>query len=329
MTKTKIQHYVPKVYLRYFASSDEKIHILDKVSLETRHQHISHVACQSYFYDINFKKLIEDNTNTLDDFSDKEIEMLKDLDEQYLENFFSKTIENDLPKYFNNILAAYNLIRPEKYKKAKVFNKKQKFLLSILITYQILRTKEFRNTINQLYLSLIKTISKKFNNVNLDGINMEVKKELESLFHSDFIMNNEFIERTANIINDHIWIFGINNTDIPLYTSDNPIVKKGNLNNGPYGNSGLASKGVELAYPINNKIILLILEKTYFNYFRSRNLKFFKLKDEKMIKYYNSLQVFESNRQVFCKNNNFDLAKKMCNKYPKYRKENRNRFEIN
>lgn len=329
MTKTKIQHYVPQVYLRYFASSDEKIHIFDKVSLETRHQHIRHVACQSYFYDVNFKKLIEDNTNNLDDFSDKEIEILKDLDEQYLENFFSRTIENDLPKYFNNILAAYNLILPDKYEGTKVFNKKQKFILSILITFQILRTKEFRNTVNQLYLSFVETILKKFHDFNLDGIKMEVKKELESLFHSSFIMNNELIEEIANIINNHIWIFGVNNTQIPFYTSDNPIVKKGHLENSFYSNSGLASKGVEIAYPINSKIILLMFEKTYFNHFRDRNLKFYKMKDEKKIKYYNSLQVFESNRQVFCKIDDFDLAKKMCTKYPKYRKENRDRFEIN
>jgi hypothetical protein len=148
MNKTKIQHYVPQVYLRYFASSDEKIYIFDKSKLQTRFQHIKHAACQSYFYDLNFENLVEESRDELDDFTDEEIEEMKKIDEQYLEKFFSKTIENDLPKFFDKVLASFNFIQRDKYHKTQILTQKQKFEFSFLISFQLLRTKEFRNMIN-------------------------------------------------------------------------------------------------------------------------------------------------------------------------------------
>jgi len=329
MNKTKIQHYVPQVYLRYFASSDEKIYIFDKKKLQTRFQHIKHAACQNYFYDIDFDTLVEESKDELGEFTDEEIEEMKKIDEQYLEKFFSKTIEMSLPKFFDKILASFNFIQRDKYHKTQILTKNQKFEFSFLISFQLLRTKEFRNTINQAYLTFIETLLKKFHNLSLEGVLMEIRKELESLHHAAFLMNNEFIEQIANIINNYIWIFGINRTEIPFYTSDNPIVKNGHADKSFYGNAGLASKGVEIAYPINSKLILLIREKSYFSNFKDNNLKFYELNNKENIKYFNSLQVFGSNRQIFCRSDNFKLVREILNEYPEYRKEDRKRFDVN
>lgn len=67
-------------------------------------------------------------------------------------------------------------------------------------------------------------------------------------------MNKTIMESLSR----HIWYVGVNLTQIPLYTSDNPIVKCPNkLENGK-SHFGLASEGIEIIYPITSRLALIM-----------------------------------------------------------------------
>ena len=55
---------------------------------------------------------------------------------------------------------------------------------------------------------------------------------------------------------------------------------------------------------------------------KSRNL------DAENVKYYNSLQVLDSERQIYCEQPDFDLVKDMIKKNPTLGEINRERIEI-
>lgn len=63
------------------------------------------------------------------------------------------------------------------------------------------------------------------------------------------------------VLTDHIWLIGNNDTKSPLYTSDNPLVSRGH-----YGGTGLATVGIEIAFPLTPKYVLLLYERTAFQH---------------------------------------------------------------
>ena len=58
MAETKKEHYVPRCYLRNFASLEERINVFDKEKMQTRkNQRILDVAMENRFYDLNIATL--------------------------------------------------------------------------------------------------------------------------------------------------------------------------------------------------------------------------------------------------------------------------------
>lgn len=50
------------------------------------------------------------------------------------------------------------------------------------------------------------------------------------LLHAQMILDEENVTKLALIFRDKLWFVSINETDLPLYTSDNPIVRYGHCN---------------------------------------------------------------------------------------------------
>lgn len=94
------------------------------------------------------------------------------------------------------------------------------------------------------------------------------------------------------------------------------------------GNFGIASKGIEIAFPITPHLILILKDLEIFsNEIHNHNHFHFILNEENII-YYNSLQVLQSYRNVFNKDDNFELAKEIVNNKPYLKDSKRFRWEI-
>ena len=108
--------------------------------------------------------------------------------------------------------------------------------ISLYMAIQMIRSKEFRENIKEMYERLPLLLMKKNAKTDegreyINSIELEIKnKNHLKLLHSQFLMDEEMVSDVAVRLRSKIWVIGYNKTDIPFITSDNPVVK--------YGHSG-------------------------------------------------------------------------------------------
>ncbi len=125
----------------------------------------------------------------------------------------------------------------------------------------------------------------------------------------------------------HLWVIGINESEHPLYTSDHPVVRRGNkhVNGSPL--TGANDPGIEFAFPLDSRHILLILERTHFAICAQFDRRSVRLPPE-MIRDYKELQVLRSNQRIYCANDDFDLAREVCTAHPEICDPKRSRVVV-
>lgn len=316
MSRVKNQHYVPQCYLRKFGDSNEKINVFDKSKNEIRfNQSINNIASQRFFYDIDFKSMN-------DEIESKGIEIPRDLkeftsntDKQLIENWFSSTVEPLLLKVINNIQATYSLVNSDKLYEINVINDSLRLELLFLLSIQIMRTMEFREAfVNQVPSMMLKMI-KKFegkNDLDFKDLDIEYRKEFKPLLHAQWLLDEEMHMSIMGSLNNHILYIGINSSEIPLYTSDNPVVKCPHKAEEGKSYFGLESEGIEIIYPLTPRLAIVMREREYHNQYSIFENKFKSLTINDVV-IYNSLQIEQCYRTVFSLDKEFRLAKEICN----------------
>ena len=340
MSKVLNQHYVPQSYLKYFSRDGEQIFCFNKFNQTQFKNNVRNVASERAFYDFP-----EDITQP---------EHI-----QIIEQFFSG-LENEQNKFLKHLQKKiYNIfelsLKPKhigKVYSVKVLTEEQRKDLAYVIAIQFLRTREFRNFMMEMrepteiitngilegeILDLIakyeKFLSIKLKKYSIDNLISKIKNQCSDniskiydndkglpVIHAKFIF--EHYEDFAKILQNHICMIGINDTDKPLFTSDNPVIKYSHLSH-----SGIASEGIEIAFPLNSKIILIMLERQHFYQCINQDSKIFPLTIND-VEHYNKLQVFNSNRFVFSSDNCFENVKNICQEYPEVCSKDRNRIKI-
>jgi len=102
--------------------------------------------------------------------------------------------------------------------------------------------------------------------VGRENMAEEFKEELDEMKDEESLreLQNNLIKDAssdfANILAALDWHLFLNETDLPYYTSDFPVVKHNELDFGPYGNLGLRNRGVQIYFPLTPWMLLLIVE---------------------------------------------------------------------
>lgn len=303
MSKVKTQHYVPRFYLKNFMDSNERIWVYDKKNKSTFNPSIINVACENFFYD------------------NDEIDLVFD-EEQYLEKFYS----SKEAKFAPFLLEFITKLESDKI---NVITSDDRETFSNYLVLQIDRTKEHREESIQFYQAIIKQLRAKgvtedqIKEFGFDEEEINPKElHLESILTS-FKMDKTFID----ILKDHIWLVFKNETTQPFYTSDNPIVKKAHIIDKFFSNEGYASPGIEIAFPISSKFILVLCEREYFKERENLENKKISLSDINFVNYYNSLQVIKSYRQVYAITKSFEIVEELLLKMPNSFNIDRKRVE--
>lgn len=293
MKKVKKQHYVPQFYLKRFTKDGNSLFVFDKIEKRIFETNMINVANERYFYDITW----HGDLSTLDtQLIEKELARI--------ETLFSENIE---------LLLA-------EVEKRKNFAKTDMSTLGNFIVIQWLRTKNFRTAYIEDWKKMIKgELNKELKARNIkiseNEYEIRIKEDFQKVMHNHIIFNWNFLFKVLNLIKNHIWFIGINNTSINFITSDNPVVKKPHLTS-----DGIASKGIEIALPLSLRYILILWERSYFKDFINLDCKAKYLSISK-VKYYNNLQLQQSYRQVFSHINNLDncingvKSQQLTNKY--------------
>ena len=133
--------------------------------------------------------------------------------------------------------------------------------------------------------------------------------------HAEHLLDAAKVRTMAGDLERHLWVIGINETEHLFYTSDHPVVRRGNQTAGGRPLIGPRDPGIEYVFPLDSRHILLILERTHFADWKKHDNKAVRLNPEQ-VRGYNELQVLRSNQRIYCANEDFDLARDICAAHP-------------
>jgi hypothetical protein len=304
MTQVKRQHYVPRSYLTRFTSNGDSLCVFDKIRQKTFRTNITNVACEKYFYDIPEDSAIQVR-----------------IDPQAVEKLLA-AIEGGFS------FAVESLLKAVSKKKRRVIKRNQKQAMAYFLTIQLLRTRDHRNLITESLEKMGEALLLKTSDYSPDDFRVVADEEWVTLFQSQFMFSPQARKTFMRALCQHIWFVGVNDAEQPFYTSDNPVVRKGHYRDSFRSFSGIASPGIEIAFPLSPRCILVLCGRTAFRHYRRFDCKTMSLNSDN-VTYYNSLQVFQSHRQIYCSSEKLDLAERICSEHPEICVPNRNRLQVN
>lgn len=306
MGRVKNQHFVPQFYLRKFTSSNDRLYVFDKFTKRSFPTNVKNIASETGFYDFHpdFYTGLQEKASIEGIKQEDALLLSKVLDPQLIEHELAER-EAKFSPIFDEILYAIEHKKP--------LTEEQRWYLTEFIVLQILRTPEYRRTLIETEEGLIRHLLRFY--PDSENIFVKYDESRASLEHAALMFNPDLQLALIKTLIDHTWLIGENVTTDHFYTSDNPIVKRTHLPHPHYG-VGYGSLGVQIAYPLNSKYMLMMYEKIAFHHVRHLDLSTIPLKPENVM-YYNSLQVFQSYRHVFYPYGEFLLAADIANAHPR------------
>jgi hypothetical protein len=197
------------------------------------------------------------------------------------------------------------------------------------LVMQWMRTRTYRDTMREVTQKSMQSLADDLMDVNFPGEKKPkvIIDDSMAAMHSQMIFDQKNVERMSNDLERHLWVVGINNTEHLFYTSDHPVVRRGNRMHGGRRLVGVRDPGIEFAFPLDSRHILLIMERMYFAEWRKHDNRGVVLSADQ-VRNYNGLQVMRSSQRVFCANDDFELAQEVCAAHPEVRDPNRPRVRV-
>lgn len=304
--KKKKQHYVPQLHLERFTFDGERLHVYDKFQRKAFIANKKDLSEENAFYNIPEELITA---------------IFKDL------GIYPQIVEDVLSKLEGKYQKAIKDLLNSRQDQLLDENLKEQFCFFLAI--QILRTRDTRNLATQMQTKFLQSIVDELVKLNLPdstGLTPQVEMKHEVIAHLKLILDPNILGTICEMLGNHIWLVGLNETPKTLYTSDTPIVKHHYLEH-KYA-SGWAGPGVEIVFPITPKHALILLERAFFGYYQEIERQWVKLTPDH-IEHFNKLQVIASHRQVYCSTDDFDLAEATCKEKPEVCSENRSRVTVN
>jgi hypothetical protein len=275
--KIKIQHYVPKFYLRNFSVKGKrpKLYCLDKTKLTESLTNITNVACEGYFYD------------GIGDVGQVNEKALSQLETKFRTPYRKVVEQQDFA-----CLDAH-----------------EKWLLAAFIVTQELRTKEHREELRDMIKQTILRIKEKF---NTDRLPREFEQAQDDEYVKALHLStlSDVPEYVAIVTRGMKWLLLLNETDTPYWTSDHPVNRYNDINTG-LGTLGLLSRGVEIHFPLSPRLSICFCDPE-----ASRGFPDKYSADARIVEFLNHLQVKGSTRWVFSNRSGFSLAHTMLAENP-------------
>lgn len=364
MNKVKRQHYVSQFYLKRWTNdiSNTQIWVYDKERKKAFSNSVQNIASSNYFYDFpdvsqeQMEQMVQKIEKTIKDEAEK-AKALEYIKGQLYEKLLSK-IEAINSEVIKGIIQRVEDVRalPLDYFTKHQFIKIEDIVeLSFFIALQHTRTTEIRIVFEQFTQQFGKHLA----DMIIDNINkVEQDEELKEKLGEDNF--NEYIESVKsgkfgkdsfsvsvnekytkiqhlrmmfdiageieNIIKYYKWVLCINDSEIPFFTCDNPVVKKANLNH-PFYSNGFNSKGIEIYYPISPKYAICIIEPSFLKEKAPDlvNRTIWSFSKENVI-HYNDQIIKNATSQIYSNKNDFSWVEKRLSDTPSMGDKSRKRI---
>lgn len=304
-TKVKKQHYVPRAYLKNFCTNGEQLYVLDKSQRKYFKANIKDIACGNYFYDIDAK----DSQSF-----EKSLGVFEAAYAGIFDNLIQKlnAVKNNTP---SNLLEVFLKKIGLLHKKNINLTPSERLVIAGFFAVQYLRTAHTRQEITQTSQKLFEIISSMSDEVEKpDGFYPSYQDDSAmTSIHVNII--KELGEQCARYLMEQKWIFGVNRSSRPLFTSDNPaILDTSFCENRLIRNDGFMSPNVQFYLPLNNDFVLLIIEKSFYKKYKqlisNQNVSDF---NDDAILYSNNLQLNRCFFQIYSNTDKFfEEEKNFC-----------------
>lgn len=241
--RTERQHYVPQFYLRGFTNASGQMACYDKAANKVYPTSTQAAAQEPYFYEIppgSFES-VNVPVNTVE-------KALSVVERTWAPLHAALIRSADAGRITATLTLEY----------------------APFLVMQWMRTKSYRDAMHEIAQKSIQSLADDLVGVNFPGGSVTVRLGDNAMagMHSQKLFDQATVERMSDVLGRHIWVVGINDTDHPFYTSDHPVVRRGNLVDEGRRMVGILDPGVELAFPLDSRHILLILERTHFTDWR-------------------------------------------------------------
>ncbi len=287
--RVKAEHVVPQFYLRRWTNARGKLYVFDKPSGTVFPSVVRGVAAETRFYD------------------DPEAPTGVPDDQQLVEKYLSK-LEGDFKPVFDSFVSQSDM--------GFVLSESIRETMALFITVQVIRTDEARKGIEQTVETLTQVLDGEHPTPELrEQVRRARAPSGPAFVQLGMLTDSAAIHKMANVLLNHIWVLGVNESTTPLCTSDHPVVREASIRDGHNSYLGLASPGIRVSLPVSPKYILLLRDRGYFSRLRSLDGGRVSLSGRE-VEQYNSLQVLQANRQVFSSRRDFGLATELKRKYP-------------
>lgn len=307
--RVKNQHYVPQAYLRLFSNSAEQIWVYDKKSGSAFQTRIRNIASENCFYD-----------------SDS----LQDLvgNRQFIERHL-RGIEGGFAEVSRSILQALSSGC------FKGIRRRHRHFLSAYLVIQMLRTRESRTEKAQLAEFFSNFIRREHEKAGLRAPTTE--EILGGMSPEDAareqqvasLLDVSMIEEFARVLYGHIWFIQEAPSGHVLITSDHPFAKHAHIQDPLRGTDGIASKGVEILFPLSPRYVLTLIERSHFQDLSHIDGSLRRMSNPENVVYCNQFQVRDCSRFVFSRTNDFSLVEDILKQQPVFRDPARKRFQTN
>jgi hypothetical protein len=301
---TKNQHTVPRCYLKGFADAEQRFFRFNKLYKKSSPGGIKGSASVEYFYDFHPTTL----TNPADD-------------PQGVENTFAR-LENRYREVLDACIEEAN---------AGELSVDNASYLAQFITLQWMRTVGARKAFIEADERFKQTEIDHWYATNYPGMKPGKFKRgtgYEAALQAGLIFDHPNFMAIAEKFWNLFWVVGRNRTEQPFFTSDEPVVRDRipPENDSPDVPPGV---GIEYAFPLNSEFIVVMVDRYLFSQIAPPGYEQCDRKTLEVgpaeVERYNALQVAKSTQYVFCLEDKFALAKRLCREEPRICDPNRAR----
>ncbi len=288
--RTENEHFVPQLYLRGFTNPSGQMFCYDKANAKSYSTSTKAAAQEPYFYEIPPTPELHVPINSVENA----LGAIERAWKPMLAELIESSDTGQISARQVNTFAPFVVIQ---WMRTPTFR---------AVGYEIM--KQFgQSLVDQLvYLNDPEMVGK---------IKFCLEQKGMAGVHAEKLFEQAKVEKMARDLARHLWVIGINNTEHVFYTSDHPVVRRGNQHVNGRPLIGANDPGIEFAFPLDSHHILLILERTHFAVCSQFDRRSVTLPPE-MIQDYNALQILCSNQRIYCANDDFDLARNVCTTHP-------------
>lgn len=286
------QHVVPQSYLQRFAEKNTNnkgyhigVRLKNKGKINLFTKAIDDIAYVDNYYDVSTRE-----------------------DPKYWEHYFSKKIEPLYGQPLSKIISKITLCASGE----KILDYNDKYILSLMICFQILRVPAFidrqlekgKNMCDEIIDHFFKTYGDYLSDEQVASIN-RINIDRNFLMDNTLIniTDDQRLEKRAKILANKVWAVYYNNSVIPFFTSDNPVLMYNIVTHSiDYEDNGIGRNDSIIFFPLTGKILVQLLSPALFlnsaDGIDSKRIVL-KNKDLKFITGINVLQLEHSSYQSF------------------------------